>query len=51
MDEEIKKFEDDHILDEDSIEYNGTSFYCIAYEYHQYGESPQMVMNIFEKEV
>ena len=51
MDEEIKKFEDDHIVDEDSIEYNGTSFYCIADEYHQYGESPQMVMNIFEKEV
>lgn len=51
MDKEVRKFEDNHMVEEDSIEYTEMSYYCIADEYHQYGESPQMVMNIFEKEV
>lgn len=51
MNKEIKKFYEDHIVDEDSIECTGTSFYCIADEYHQYGESPRLILKILEKEV
>lgn len=51
MDKEVEKFEEDRIVDEDSIERTETSFYCLADEYHQYGESPRLIMKILEKEV
>ena len=51
MNEEIRKFEDDHIVEEDSIEYTETIFYCLTDEYHQYGESSRLILKVFEKEV
>ena len=51
MDKEVEKFEENRIVDEDSIERTETSFYCLADEYHQYRESPRLIMKILEKEV
>lgn len=51
MNEEIRKFEGDHNVEEDSTEYTETIFYCLTDEYHQYGESAQLILKIFEKEL
>ena len=51
MDKEVEKFKEERAVDEDSIRRTETSFYCFADEYHQYGQSPQLTLKIFEKEV
>lgn len=51
MDKEIEEFEEEHVVDEDSIECSDTHFYCYADECHQYGNSPQLVLRICENEI
>lgn len=51
MNKEVVEFEETHVVDENSIEYTATSYYAYADEYHRYGESPQLVLKIFENEV
>ena len=51
MDKEVEKFKEERAVDEESIRSTETSFYCLTGEYHQYGESPQLILKIFEKEV
>ncbi len=51
MNEEIRKFEGNHVVEEDSTEYTEAIFYYLTDEYLQYGESSRLILKIFEKEV
>lgn len=51
MQEEIEQFKNTREVDWDSLDETDTSFFCLADEYHQYGECPQLILEIHENEV